>query len=224
MIDWAGQFGDSYTTRNRKIPDRAPFWSRLDQYPIKNALEIGCNIGANMRAIEAVTSIDVTGIDVNESAIKRARAQGLMVEQADGLETDFNDDEFDLVFTVGVLIHLNTPEMIKMLFEMERIAKGYILMGEYRGDDIEVDYRGNRGALIKREYGGVIEALFPWGKKMWEHKDVDAFDTVTFWMYDFRDSPSKDGFYEISGESVSTALRETDVSASIAEITKESVS
>ena len=224
MINWAGKFGDDYTERNSTIVDRQPFFQKLGRYPIEYALEIGCNIGLNMMAIEAATDIQTQGCDINEKALSIAREGNLKVETASGLDLPYGDKEFDLVFTVGVLIHMSTQDMITMMYEMERVSSKFILMGEYEGNDTEIEYRGHRGALVKRQYGRIWKSLFPWSQHMWKDMVLDGFDTVTFWMYDIRDSSSEDAVYTFSGEGIDTDRRKADDNASIAEIAKERLS
>ena len=203
--DWQGNFGDDYTLRNK--PDvelRSEFFSGLAPYGIESAFEVGCNVGTNLRAMKKALGCDVAGCDINNSALEVAEEEGLEVYYEDATDLDHESDEFGLVFTVGVLIHLNTPEMIRCMKEMRRISKGYIMFMEYKGNDIEVPYHGERGALIKRDYGAIYQALFPEAQLMetgFLPQEV-GFDDVTYWVfYDSGDSPSAYGIEPFTWES-----------------------
>src|SRR5687767_4965714 len=107
---WAGQFGDAYVERNRLVDEgRAAFWQRIMQtYRPARVLEVGCNVGANLRWITAELPPEkVFGLDINLSALAELRAALPGVNAVSGRARDlpFGDRWFDLVFTAGVLIH-----------------------------------------------------------------------------------------------------------------------
>ena len=73
---WAGEFGDDYVQRNQAAGEgRGPFWQeRLGNIEVASALEVGCNIGGNLRWLaEFLGPGSVAGIDVNERALTRLR-------------------------------------------------------------------------------------------------------------------------------------------------------
>ena len=203
--DWQGEFGKRYTARNNpSIDKRAGFFGTLAQYEIDSVFEVGCNVGTNLEAMKRVLDCSVAGCDINNDALAEAESRGLEVYWEDAADLDHASDEYDLVFTVGLLIHLNTPELIRCMKEMNRVSNGLVMFMEYAGDDIEVPYRGQRGALIKRDYGGIYQALFP-GAVLLETgflpKEM-GFDDVTYWIYyDIGDSASAYGVEEVAWES-----------------------
>jgi ubiquinone/menaquinone biosynthesis C-methylase UbiE len=98
---------------------------------VSSVLELGCNTGKNLLAISEVTQgIHLVGIDICEDAIKFGKEveqnpARLLVGSIYDL-AGFKDNSFDLVFTRGVLLHINhikTPMVIK---EMLRITKKHI--------------------------------------------------------------------------------------------------
>ena len=72
---WAGEFGDAYTLRNEDLVDgrRQPFWnSILEATDARSVLEVGCNIGANLRCLaDGVRRVE--GVDVNVEALRRLK-------------------------------------------------------------------------------------------------------------------------------------------------------
>jgi len=203
MADWRGEFGDLYTVRNMGIPDRTKFFKRFLPYDFECALEIGCNWGANLISLSNL-GIRVTGCDVNESAVKLSRQYGLDTFVCSGTEIPEKNNAYDLVFTIGVLIHQQTPELIKIMKEMVRISSDYVLFAEYNGTDEEVPYRGERYALFKREFGRIFEALFPEATLVEQgHAGRElGFDDVTYWLYDVSNCSSKIRLYPPSGEGI----------------------
>src|ERR1039458_3428417 len=75
---WAGQFGDAYVQRNAEAGNgRQPFWNALlEKYPAAPILEVGCNLGGNLRQIASkVVPREVYGVDLNETALMRLRSE-----------------------------------------------------------------------------------------------------------------------------------------------------
>ena len=86
---WAGEFGDQYVERNRMAGDnRGPFWtSILDRTQPRSILEVGCNVGGNLRWIVG-NDRRVVGVDVNAGALATLAAE---VPGADGIRSRRRD-------------------------------------------------------------------------------------------------------------------------------------
>jgi spore coat polysaccharide biosynthesis protein SpsF len=69
---------------------------------------------------------------------------------------------WDLVFTKGVLIHIN-PDKLPIVYElMYQSSSRYVLVSEYYNPKpTEVVYRGHTGKLFKRDFAGEILEKFP---------------------------------------------------------------
>lgn len=189
---WEGDFGDAYVQRNRAAGDnRALFWNNiLSEFPARRVLEVGCNLGGNLRWIaEKIPAKDVYGIDVNLKALDQLRASlsGVNANWAAARELPFRDRWFDLVFTMGVLIHQPESTLPLVMAEIVRCSRRYVLCGEYFADSTtEVPYREQTGALFKRDYGRLYQELFPelkLLKKGFMGRD-QGWDDVTYWMFE----------------------------------------
>jgi spore coat polysaccharide biosynthesis protein SpsF len=189
---WNGEFGDAYVERNRAASQhRAPFWrSLLTEFPARTALEVGCNIGANLIWVaEVLPPREVYGVDINEKALQQLRASVPTVNALWGRarELPFRDGWFDLAFTMGVLIH-QPPEVLPLVMgEIVRCSRRWVLCGEYYSEEpTEVPYRGQSGALFKRDFGGMYQALFPelvLRKRGLLSRD-EGWDDVTYWVFE----------------------------------------
>ena len=164
---WAGEFGDAYTGRNRGFGhDRGLFWEPiLAEFPVGSVLEVGCNIGLNLVSILARNGrSQAFGIDLNHGALMELRAALPEVHAVEGTGRmlPFADASFDLVFTMGVLIHQAPDAIDGVMKEVVRCSRRYILCCEYYASEvIEVPYRGQRGALYKRDFGARYLELHP---------------------------------------------------------------
>jgi pseudaminic acid biosynthesis-associated methylase len=164
---WRGEFGNAYVERNAALDERrAAFWrSLIEARPIRTTLEVGCGQGGNLRPISAIIEPgNVSGIDVNGEAIKRARlnAPGTNVVHSVARDLPFESGRFDLVYTVGVLIHQPDETLAEVMAEIVRCSRRYVLWIEYFAPEaVEVPYHGIPGSLFKRNYGALYAAQFP---------------------------------------------------------------
>lgn len=185
---WGGDFGDAYVERNRNAGDpRGRFWKALlQEFPARRVLEVGCNTGANLRwLVEQVP--EVYGIDVNRKALAELRKTLSEVNavHSPARNLPFRDAWFDMVFTMGVLIHQPPQALPLVMSEIVRCASRYVICGEYYSPEpTEVPYRGQRAALFKRDFGGMYLELFPELKlrKQGFLSREDGWDDVTWWV------------------------------------------
>lgn len=193
MADWAGEFGDEYTERNAAIPPRDTFWNEVLPKDATTVLEIGCNFGANLKAIQRARSIMTAGVEINAKAAQQARDDGLIVYTHNALEYMPGIQAW-LTFTVGVLIHLNSPDVISMMKVLRSHSMRYVLFAEYYAEvDEEVTYRGVKGALYRRPFGKIYKVLFPEDVLIGTGKAGPelGFDNITWWLYDRGNYPSE---------------------------------
>ena len=102
---WKGDFGDSYTARNRyDWRKRIQFWNAIiEKTGARSVYEVGCNVGYNLSAIKHENDhVVVYGEDVNMAALSQADSAGLPVSLSDSDE-EIHLAPYELVFTVGVL-------------------------------------------------------------------------------------------------------------------------
>jgi len=115
----------------------------------KSVLELGCNEGANLRAIhELDPSIELAGIDINEAATAYARGALPSANIITGSLYDarkYFPERFDLVFTMGVFIHI-PPEGLSAARDQAR-ALGKMVVHCEENEMV--------GRVLKRDAAGV---------------------------------------------------------------------
>lgn len=171
---WQGEFGREYTERNTE--DRDALCKRLygetatklmewflNGLPRRmKVLEVGCGSGANIGILAKVGINNVTGVDIQPEAVKRAQMAGWDVLQGSVLELPFHSGDFDMVFTSGVLIHLSPKDLTKAMDEIFRVSSRYIHHLEYWAPELEeVEYRGQMGLMWRGPYAKLWESRFP---------------------------------------------------------------
>lgn len=173
---WVGEFGDSYIERNgdKTIQSRAAMWRRIlrDITP-GTILEVGANIGLNIRALQKVTGARLLAVEPNNAA--RRVLKTVTDDAYDGTADKLwlANDTVNLVATCGVLIHIHPDDLADACAEMYRVSNRYIVCIEYFSDKPEeIEYRGQSGMLWKRDFGSF------W---MEQHPDLKLLDYGFFW-------------------------------------------
>ncbi len=184
---WKGDFGVSYTQRNRvDWRARVPFWRHiLELTRPRSVLEVGCNAGWNMRAIQSIDPAikRLWGCDVNAAAIEEAADAGLSVVNASLFDLDYEFPRgLDLIATCGVLIHIAPSDIERAMRSIAGVARKHVLAVEYAADKEEaVLYRGHAERLWRRPFGAMYEGL---GLKLVAQGEApaEAFDRCRYWL------------------------------------------
>jgi len=176
---WTSEFGREYTERNNftvqsmdslymdrygstRTAMNHEFLDGIDR--TIRILEVGCNIGTQLSFLGQMGFQNLSGIDVQESAVELARAHLPSAELlvSPGQELPFPDDYFDLVFTSGVLIHIAPKELGTVMQEIHRCSRKLIWGFEYYSENqAAIPYRGNEGLLWKNDFARMYCEQFP---------------------------------------------------------------
>lgn len=166
---WAGQFGDDYIARNQSeqlLAGNLAFFSKVIAKTVKvgSVLEMGANVGMNLRALSPLLpTASLHAIEINEQAAKVLRSLPFVSSVMNGSMLDYVvKEQFDFVFTKGVLIHL-APEMLPMVYDkMVEASSRYVMVAEYYNPSpMEIPYRGHSNKMFKRDFAGELMARHP---------------------------------------------------------------
>lgn len=189
LLHWQGEFGDEYTDRNHVDPQTLvpAFMEMLCGLDVVSVLEVGCNRGHNLQAIRAVLPrARLAGVDPNQYALNVA-APGVELGHANAFHLPYQDGEFDLVFTCGVLIHVAAKDLSRAIKEMYRVSDRYLLVIEYHApEETPVRYRGHDELLWKRDFGREFMDLYPDLGLVWAGflpRDR-GFDDCHWWLFE----------------------------------------
>lgn len=175
---WAKDFGYDYIKRNLFTPKELDdsytakygktrsainreFISKLKP---KNILEIGSNVGNQLRLLQEQRYQNLYGIDINEAAVELAKkhTKNINIIKGSIFDIPFKDGYFDVVFTSGVLIHISPKDIKKAMREIYRVTRKYIWGFEYYNDRYtEVNYRDHKNRLWKADFAKLYLGLFP---------------------------------------------------------------
>ena len=136
---------------------------------IDSICELGANIGLNLIAIHRLLPKAVlTGVEINQKAAERLATLPYLNAICSSIyEAPFccpGEDllQYDFVFTKGVLIHQN-PDFLSQAYKiLYQASRRYIMICEYYNPSpMEVEYRGNRSVLFKRDFAGELLDRYP---------------------------------------------------------------
>jgi len=168
---WTGEFGREYTSRNIFVDEKDFNQLYVDRYGRSrddiNAewlndipreariLEVGSNIGNQLRALRRLGFQHLCGIEIQRHCVEKAKEVSPEIDIIEGSAFDipFKDGFFDLVFTNNVLIHINPKDLPKAMDEMCRVTRKHIWGFEYYAPEItEIIYRSHKNLLWKADY------------------------------------------------------------------------
>lgn len=197
---WATTYAEDYIKKNSQFDHRlgAEAWAKMlkgAQRGIRNYLECGCNIGRNIEQIGVVLpDAKPSIIEISEPAFRFVTARYGFEHAYNGpiLDSRFEKESFDLVFTMGVLIHINPDQLLEHMEKMLGYSRKYVLIGEYfNRTPMTIEYQGEKDKLFKRDFGKLfIEnfkvKLLDYGF-LWGHLyDSAGFDDITWWLFEKR--------------------------------------
>jgi len=121
-------------------------------------LEIGCNVGRSLQSFLDAGWHDLTGIEINPTAVAKMReifpaaadAATILNMPLEEAIVTLPDRHFDLVFCKAVLLHIH-PDSDWVFEHMVRVTKGMLLVVE---NEDQQSYK-----LFPRKYRDVFEGL-----------------------------------------------------------------
>jgi pseudaminic acid biosynthesis-associated methylase len=200
MEEWSGDFGKEYTDRNifsleeldtlykskygvTRTELNQRFLEGMDRST--RILEVGSNVGTQLLCLQSMGFVNLYGIELQSYAVELSKAETKRINIIEGSAFDipYKDAYFDLVFTSGVLIHINPSDIVRVLREIFRCTREYIWGFEYYADEhTEITYRGHKELLWKANYAKLYLEQFEDLKIVKEERlkylDSDNIDTM----------------------------------------------
>lgn len=196
---WRGEFGDAYVDRNAPTPERLRsysfMWGRIigamAGAPPRSVLEVGANIGLNLRALRSLTGAEFYAVEPNARA-RETLVQDRVVAAANTFDATAERiplpaGAVDFAFTCGVLIHVHPDDLLRSCSEIHRVSRRWVACIEYFSDrPEEIAYRDHQNVLFKRDFGDFWLSNFPDLQVVdygffW--KRVTGLDNLTWWLF-----------------------------------------
>lgn len=165
---WEGEGGDQYIDRQDEkelLYVYEEMWGQIFQEMAEipgRVLELGASVGLNLDALRLLQpNIECLAIEPNHKARAVLRQKGYEIRDPGIAELKYMDP-VDLSFTRGVLIHIPPTELAVAYETLYRASRKYIVVAEYYNPTpVEIDYRGRKGLLWKRDFAGEMLDRFP---------------------------------------------------------------
>jgi pseudaminic acid biosynthesis-associated methylase len=198
---WKNEITEAYAQDNSAFNEKLGLiawertFSKIDKSEISSYLDCGSNIGRNIAFLKkvlpmATVNIIELAIEPYEKCIKDFQIEKSFLGPIKDAKFD---KQFDLVFTNGVLIHVNPDDLLQSMSRMFEMSSRYILIGEYfNRTPVMINYRGEDDRLFKRDFGKLFVEnfdckLLDYGF-LWGHEfDTAGFDDITYWLFEKSD-------------------------------------
>ena len=200
---WRGKFGAEYITRNQATEDtvnqatevfRRILVNTGASENIESVLEVGANVGINLRGLRNLlgTDVKIAALEPNPVAVENLRAAEDLdlshIIEGTCYDIPLPDNSMDLVFTCGVLIHIPPDGLEAAMREINRVAAKYVLCAEYFSHTpVEIPYRDQTGLLWKRDFGKKYLEVCPDLKPVaygfiWQ-VEFPHYDNANWWLF-----------------------------------------
>ena len=131
------------------IPD---FQAHFGLSASSKILDVGCAKGFMLHDLrEGIPGIEVAGLDISDYAIEHAKEEvKSFLQVGDAMTLPYEDDTFDVVFSINTVHNLDKDDCAKALQEIMRVSKGkaFITVDAYR--DAEEQERMMQWALTAK--------------------------------------------------------------------------
>ena len=194
---WHSDYADEYIKRNSHFDEEigATAWQKMlvSTSGINSILELGSNIGRNIGMLNKVLP------EAKKSIIELSPIPYQIVKNKYDLEyavnssilnSDLEAVQFDMVFTSGVLIHVEPSDLLKTMQKMFDYSSKYILICEmFSRVPRTVNYKKSNDLLFTRDFGryflenfpcSVVDYGFLWG----HYFDPAGFDDANYWIFE----------------------------------------
>ena len=167
--DWLEGYWQSVNHPHRKLILKA-----LESfYPFKSLLEVGCNVGPNLKLIQdKFPKVELAGSDVNIEALKIAKQRLPKVDiYIDNIENSLIKRQFDIVLVDAVLMYIPPERILKAMENISYLAKKGVILVEWKSESFlgKVMYhhwaRNYRKILKKMGWRNIKEIKIP--KEIW---------------------------------------------------------
>lgn len=176
---WTSEFGKIYTDRNAytlsELDHKYKAIYGITRTELNNKfigklkrdikiLEVGSNTGNQLLVLQKMGFRNLYGLEPMDYAVElsKKRSKGINIIKGSAFDIPFKGNYFDLVFTSGVLIHINPKDIIKAIKEIYRCSNKYIWGFEYYSQEYqEINYHGEPNLLWKANFSQIYINNFP---------------------------------------------------------------
>ena len=165
-------------------------------------LDFGCGIGSSLEKVIKFNPKKITGIDISEVSIRKAKDKvketeteiELLVDNCE--QTKFNSNNFDIVYGTGILHHLN---MSMCLDEIKRVLKpgGKLIFIEPLGTNPLINlYRKLTPKSRSKDEHPLVKLDFDLIEKKFINTKLKYYGFLTLIFFPFYKSPKNSNIFK----------------------------
>lgn len=178
---WGGEFGTNYSLRNQGphlIASNLALFAKVlaKTRGVDSVIEFGANVGMNLDAISLLLpNADLCGLEFNDHAFEVLSGKHEAIH--DSVMAWEPQRQWDLVLCKGLAIHI-APGDLPILYEnLYLSSRKYIVLAEYYSKQPqEVEYRGNKARMWKRDFASELMGRYP-DLRLIDYGFVSEYDT-----------------------------------------------
>ena len=165
-------------------------------------LDFGCGIGSSLEKVIKFNPKKITGIDISEVSIRKAKDKvketeteiELLVDNCE--QTKFNSNNFDIIYGTGILHHLN---MSMCLDEIKRVLKpgGKLIFIEPLGTNPLINlYRKLTPKSRSKDEHPLVKLDFDLIEKKFINTKLKYYGFLTLIFFPFYKSPKNSNIFK----------------------------
>ena len=163
--------GEIYRREHRKFDRKGSAGDNTAEFIIKqlltlnpqSVLEVGCGYGPLILRMQQRLGVPIFGVDFSSTQLREAQLylgqSSKCLVRADAAFLPFDDGAFDAVLTSGVLMHIYLKRLPKVIQELARVAKQWLVHNE----DVVRSFHGfgHDVAKVYADLGYKVKDSFP---------------------------------------------------------------
>ena len=160
---WSEKYEQDYINKNSSFDEKLAIrgWNKIltffhqKNYIPKSILECGSNIGRNINYLNKIyPKSEKSIIEISKKAFKiSCNNYDLKYSSNTSILKSNIESQFDLVFTMGVLIHIHPDNLLSNLKKIFDYSSEYIIIGEYfNRTQSMIRYQGEDNKLFTNNY------------------------------------------------------------------------
>ena len=165
-------------------------------------LDYGCGIGSSLRKVAEFSPKKITGIDISEVSIKKAKEVSkenskieLLVDNCE--KTRFQNNSFDVVYGTGILHHLNLEVCLTEIFRILKPGGKFLFIEPLGTNPLINLYRKLTPQSRSVDEHPLVDMDFNLIQKKFSKTKIKYYGFLTLAFFPLYSSPEKSKIFKI---------------------------
>ena len=165
-------------------------------------LDYGCGVGSSLRKVVEFSPKKITGIDISEVSIKKAKEVSkenskieLLVDNCE--KTRFQNNSFDVVYGTGILHHLNLEVCLTEIFRILKPGGKFLFIEPLGTNPLINLYRKLTPQSRSVDEHPLVDMDFNLIQKKFSKTKIKYYGFLTLALFPFYSSPKNSKIFKI---------------------------